>query len=92
MNKYFLSFAVIFFGISILFSAYILSQALKEIAYNQQPDNTTINEDTSEWEMIVVNENNIILFNRYTGDYWTKSINRNEGNTEWEKGLLPFNF
>ncbi|WP_185807852.1 hypothetical protein [Lysinibacillus telephonicus] len=41
MNKYFISFAFIFFGICIVFSAIYISEALKEIAYNQTADTTT---------------------------------------------------
>ncbi|HWL23698.1 MAG TPA: hypothetical protein VNR38_08105 [Ureibacillus sp.] len=86
MNKYFISFAFIFFGLCMVFSAFYISEALKEIAYSQKGDTTTVTEVPSEWELIVVNENNIILFNNITGEYWRKFIESNEGPTEWEKG------
>ena len=89
MNKYFVSFAFIFFGLCIVFSAFYISSALKEIAYNQKADHTSVTQDTNDWELIVVNENNIILFNSYTGEYWRKSIEGNEGQTYWERGILP---
>lgn len=86
MNKYFISFAFIFFGLCMVFSAYYISTALEEIAYNQKSDTTTVTEITNDWELIVVNENNIILFNSNTGEYWHKFIESNEGPTDWEKG------
>lgn len=58
MNKHFISFAFIFFGLCMVFSAIYISAALKEIAYNQKSDITTIEEVPNEWELIVVNENN----------------------------------
>lgn len=46
---------------------------------------------TSEnrYDLIPVNENNIIIFDKETGEYWTKFIPSNEGPTTWEKGESP---
>ena len=41
----------------------------------QQPDTVTVTQsEQNEWELIVVNENNIILFNKKSGEYWRKFI------------------
>lgn len=46
---------------------------------------------TSEnrYDLIPVNENNIIIFDKETGEYWTKFVPSNEGPTTWEKGVSP---
>ena len=86
MNKHFISFAFIFLGLCMVFSAIYISTALEKIAYNQKGDTTTVTEAPNEWELIVVNENNIILFNSSTGEYRRKFIESNKGPTDWEKG------
>ena len=35
--------------------------------------------------MISPNENNIIIFDSKTGDYWRKFIEADEGPTDWSK-------
>ena len=41
--------------------------------------------DSNRYQMISPNENNIIIFDSKTGDYWRKFIETNEGPTEWSK-------
>ncbi|WP_236036585.1 hypothetical protein [Heyndrickxia oleronia] len=54
----------------------------------QQPDTVTVTQsEQNEWELIVVNENNIILFNKKSGEYWRKFIESGEGPTDWESIL-----
>ena len=43
-----------------------------------------LNKD-NRYQMISPNENNIIIFDSKTGDYWRKFIETNEGPTEWSK-------
>ena len=43
-----------------------------------------LNKD-NRYQMISPNENNIIIFDSKTGDYWRKFIEHNEGPTEWSK-------
>lgn len=45
--------------------------------------------DMNRYEMISVNENNLIIFDRKTGEYWRKFIPSNEGPTNWEKEDSP---
>ena len=39
----------------------------------------------NRYQMISPNENNIIIFDSKTGDYWRKFIETNEGPTDWSK-------
>ncbi|MCD4838649.1 hypothetical protein LRS37_07135 [Neobacillus sedimentimangrovi] len=42
-----------------------------------------------KYELVPANENNMIIFDRKTGEYWTKFIPSEEGSTNWEKGDSP---
>lgn len=46
-------------------------------------------DDEYKYELISASENNIIIFDKSTGEYWNKFIPSNEGPTEWEKGDFP---
>ncbi len=58
---------------------------------------TTSEEDTDKvdvnseyrYELIPANDNNIIIFDKQSGEYWTKFIPSDEGPTTWEKGDSP---
>ncbi len=41
------------------------------------------------YELFSANENTIIIFDKQSGEYWTKFIPSNEGPTNWEKGDSP---
>jgi hypothetical protein len=41
------------------------------------------------YEMITANKNNIIIFDKQSGEYWRKFIPDNEGPTEWVKEPSP---
>lgn len=43
----------------------------------------------SRYEIISANDNNLIIFDKETGQYWRKFIKSNEGPTEWTKETLP---
>lgn len=45
--------------------------------------------DMNRYEMIGVNENNLIIFDRKTGEYWRKFIPSSQGPTNWEKEDSP---
>ena len=42
-------------------------------------------DNRNRYQMISPNENNIIIFDSKTGDYWRKFIETNEGPTDWSK-------
>jgi len=91
MNKHLISISIMFLGICILLSSWVYSNTLEKIANNERVERAVqpnINED--RYELIVVNENNIIYFDKVSGDYWRKFIESDEGPTEWEKQSLPF--
>jgi hypothetical protein len=41
------------------------------------------------YEMIVANNNNIIIFDKQSGEYWRKFIPESEGPSEWTKEPSP---
>ena len=50
-----------------------------------------LNKDNrNRYQMISPNENNIIIFDSKTGDYWRKFIESNEGPTDWSKESANF--
>ena len=89
MNKSFLSLSIVFFGICIFVGSWLVSNALQDIA-KLTPDTVTVTQEQNDWELIVVNENNIILFNNKSGEYWSKTIESGEVPTDWEKSPLPW--
>lgn len=68
---------------------WFISNTLQDMI-GQQPDTVNVTQsEQNEWELIVVNENNIILFNKKSGEYWRKFIESGEGSTDWERYPLP---
>jgi hypothetical protein len=78
-------FSIIFLGICIILGAWIISRSL----YSSQSD--SIPEECFRYDLISVNDNNIIIFDKQSGEYWRKYIESNEGPTEWEKQESPIN-
>ena len=78
-------FSIIFLGICIIIGAWIISRSL----YSSQSD--SISEEYLRYELISVNDNNIIIFDKHSGEYWRKYIESDEGPTEWEKQEFPIN-
>ena len=70
----------------------LLMAALEEFVYSMDEFDVgrdlEYNEDTA-YEIIPVGDNNIILFDKDTGSYWTKYVPSGEGPTNWEKGDYP---
>ncbi|AYV65756.1 hypothetical protein C2I06_02095 [Niallia circulans] len=56
-------------------------------------ESTTVENDNDDYryELVPANENNIIIFDKKTGEYWSKFIPSDEGPTNWEKGDFPAN-
>ena len=48
------------------------------------------NEDNNRYEMLSPNENNIIIFDSKTGDYYRKFIESEEGPTDWTRESINF--
>lgn len=87
MNKNNLSISIIFFGVCIVVGLWFISNALKDIAFNHSPDTVTVTQPQEyNYELIALNENNLILFDKQTGTYWSKSID----STEWKMQPNPW--
>ena len=41
------------------------------------------------YDLVPANDNNIIIFDKQSGEYWTKFMPVDEGPTNWEKGDSP---
>jgi len=91
MNKNLISISIMFFGFCIILSSWIYSNALENIANNQRIETAEKpKQEEYRFELIVVNENNVILYDKQSGDSWRKFIDSGAGPTEWEKQALPF--
>ena len=83
MNKHIMSFSIFFLGICILVGSWFISQSLK----HEQVEKQT--EAPLRYELLSVNDNNIIIFDKQNGEYWRKFIETDEGPTDWEKQASP---
>ncbi|KGP91268.1 hypothetical protein N780_08705 [Pontibacillus chungwhensis BH030062] len=84
MSKNIQSISVIFLGVCILLGSWFISQSFES-------DNkvSPVSEEQYRYEFISANEQNIIIFDKKTGNYWRKFVEPNEGPTEWEKQESP---
>ena len=80
MSKNLQSLSIIFLGVCILLGSWFISQSLKVIPTS---------DDQYRYEFISANEQNIIIFDKQSGEYWRKFIEPNEGPTNWEKESSP---
>ncbi|MBM7578640.1 hypothetical protein [Jeotgalibacillus terrae] len=83
MEKYLLAFSIMFLGVCIVAAAWIVSQETNGDAVPVKSDGE------SRYELISPNENNLIIFDHETGEYWRTFIEANEGPTSWEKEYSP---
>ena len=83
MNKNIMSFSVIFLGLCIVVSSWIISQSLK----SKQKE--IVNQNDQYRYEIISSQNNIILFDKQSGESWRKFLPPSEGPTEWEKQQTP---
>lgn len=83
MNKNIMSFSVIFLGLCIVLSSWIISQSLKS------KQEKIVNQNDQYRYEIISSQNNIILFDKQSGESWRKYLPSSEGPTEWEKQQTP---
>lgn len=83
MNKYLQPFSMIYFGICVLLGSWFISQSLKS---NQEKISK---EEPYRYELLSPNENNLIIFDKQSGEYWRKFIESDGGPIEWEKQPSP---
>ncbi|WP_034261710.1 hypothetical protein [Bacillus sp. J33] len=84
MSKNLMPFSIGFLGVCILIGSWFISQS-----FHAKLDEKIPFEDTYRYELISVNDNNIILFDKQSGVYWQRYISANEGPTDWEKQSSP---
>ncbi len=77
---------IIIISITILLGFVLMGLLLK--APIEKISNNILNENY-RYQMVSPNENNIIIFDTETGEYWRKFISPNSGPTEWEKETSP---
>ena len=82
MDKHIMSFSIIFLGLCILLGSWFISQSIEP----EQVFVTT--EGDSRYELVSLDDSNLILFDKQSGEYWRKSIQPDEG--PWEKQTSPF--
>ncbi|MGM0846605.1 MAG: hypothetical protein ACQEUT_16645 [Bacillota bacterium] len=76
--------ALVILSICSLISASIISSAIRDSSSNGPKS-----EEEYRYEFISANEQNVIIFDKETGDHWRKFIEPNEGPAEWEKQPSP---
>lgn len=84
MSKNLQFISVIFLGLCILLGSWFISHSLDR--------DSKINPTSKEqyrYEFISANEQNIIIFDKKTGNYWRKFIEPNEGPINWEEQESP---
>lgn len=53
-----------------------------------EDDSNGINHE-ERYELVPVNDNNMVIFDKTSGAYWNKFIPSDEGPTDWKKGDSP---
>jgi hypothetical protein len=76
-------------GFSILLGFAILGCFLMLTFGGKTPAGEANETTTERYEMITANKNNIIIFDKQSGEYWRKFIPDSEGPTDWEKEPSP---
>ncbi|WP_312111131.1 hypothetical protein [Brevibacillus reuszeri] len=79
--------SLLIIGISILVTVLIACSVFWNVNTNALKPVGQTNEN--RYEFIRVNDNNVVLFDKQTGEMWRKFIPSNEGPTNWEKEDLP---
>ncbi|MGE7661173.1 hypothetical protein ACQKL6_05570 [Peribacillus sp. NPDC097197] len=72
-------------GVAIIMGFTILGLFL--MASSKEDSKGARHED--RYELVPVNENNMIIFDKTSGAYWNKFVPSDEGPTSWEKGDSP---
>ncbi|WP_409252751.1 hypothetical protein V1502_02145 [Bacillus sp. SCS-153A] len=83
MSKSFPSISIIILGLCILLGSWLISDSLGE------QDAPLQSEEEYRYEFISPNDNNIIIFDKETGEYWRRFIDSTAGPTEWESQPSP---
>lgn len=79
--------SAVIIGISIIIGFAILGLFLM-LTFKEMPEETVVSTEY-RYDFIPANDNNIIIFDKQSGEYWIKFIPSNEGPKNWEKGDSP---
>ena len=55
----------------------------------KEPSDVDHENNENRYELVPVNENNMVIFDKQSGEYWSKFVPSNEGPTTWRKGDSP---
>jgi hypothetical protein len=75
-------------GLAIIIGFTILGLFLM-VAFGKDSSNVVSNNNEYRYELVPANEHNIIIFDKKSGEYWSKFVPSDEGPTNWEKGDSP---
>ncbi|MGE7767540.1 hypothetical protein [Peribacillus sp. NPDC096540] len=75
-------------GVAIIIAFTILGLFLK-VTFEKDSENVSNNNSEYRYELVPANDNNIIIFDKQSGEYWNKYLPSGEGPTNWEKGDSP---
>lgn len=78
-----MSYSIIFLGLCILVGSWFILQSIQSNQFK------TSQKEQFRYELISPNDSNIIIFDKQSGDYFSKYIEPNEGPTEWQKQKSP---
>jgi hypothetical protein len=76
-------------GISIIIGFLLLGFIQGSFQGKETATNEKGNEPKERYEFVRANDNNVIIFDKQTGQYWRKFITNSEGPTEWTKENSP---
>lgn len=87
MSKNLQFLSIIFLGICLLLSSWLISRSLgtKHVEYVETQSKQVSTQDTqNRYEFITIVSDYFIIFDKQTGDYWDKI-----GSSEWQKQKSP---
>ncbi|WP_211748690.1 hypothetical protein [Paenibacillus sp. Marseille-Q4541] len=76
-------------GISIIIGFLLLGFIQGSFQGKETITNEKGNEPKDRYEFVRANDNNVIIFDKQTGQYWRKFIPNSEGPTEWTQENSP---
>ncbi|WP_129692045.1 hypothetical protein [Gottfriedia acidiceleris] len=78
----------IIIGVAIILGCTILGLFLM-FTFSDNAKEKPVKTNEYKYEMIRANDDNVIIFNKETGEYWRKFLPNNEGPTDWSKEKSP---
>ena len=76
----------IIIGLAIIIGFTILG--LFQMVISEEESNEVGVSSEYRYDLVPANDNNIIIFDKQSGEYWNKFIPSDEGPTNWERAIL----